>query len=227
MPFDDAREQVIRAASDAARVTSLATLPTPDLPAADWTDTTTLARTVLGDLAESARAEAQAQGYAVGWARGRRDAQAAAAAEADQRQQAHHEAEARREREHQAAVAALRDAADQVRGALTDLCGRVEEQGTDLALALTETLLARELTVLTEADVVHRVLSAAPGTTTAVVRLHPSVAGSVDAKELVDAGLVIVPDAGLDRVDAVVECDGALTDLRIAAAMDRLREALR
>jgi flagellar assembly protein FliH len=227
MPFDDAREQVIRAASDAARVTRLATLPTPDLPAADWTDTTTLARTVLGDLAESARAEAQAQGYAVGWARGRRDAQAAAAAEADQAEQARREAEARREHEHRAAVAALRDAADQVRGAVAELRARVEEQGTDLALALTETLLARELSVLTEADVVQRVLAVASGGTTATVRLHPSVAGSVDAKELLDAGLVVIADSGLDRADAVVEADGSITDLRIDAALDRLREALR
>lgn len=227
MPLDDAREQVIRAATDAERVTRLATLPTPDLPAADWTDTTTLARTVLGDLAESVRAEAQAEGYAVGWARGRRDALAAAAVEADRAEQARREAEARREREHQAAVAALHAAADQVRGALTELRGRVEEQGTELALALTETLLARELTVLTEADVVRRVLSATPGPTTATVRLHPAVAGSVDAKELVDAGLVVVADTTLDRADAVVECDGAVTDLRLDAAMDRLREVLR
>ena len=112
-------------------------------------------------------------------------------------------------------------------GALAELRGRDEEQGTDLALALTETLLARELTVVTEADVVQRVLAVAPGATTATVRLHPSVAGSVDAKELVDAGLVIIADAGLDRADAVVECDGALTDLRIGAAVDRLREVLR
>jgi flagellar assembly protein FliH len=202
-------------------------LPLPDLPAADWTDANELARTVLGGLAESARAEAQAQGYAVGWARGRRDAQVAATAAAEQAEHARREAEDRREREHAAAVTALRRAAGQVRGLLTELCTTIEEQGTDLAWAITETLLARELTTLTDADVVRRVLAVLPGSPTATVRLHPSVAGSVDAAELKEAGLVVVADHALDHADAVVEADGAVTDLRIADAMDRLREALR
>jgi flagellar assembly protein FliH len=227
MPFD-AREQVIRAASDAARVIHLATLPTPALPAADWTDSNALARTLLGELAERASAEAQAQGYAVGWARGRRDAQAAAAAAADRAEQERRATEALRENEHRTAVSALHEAAEQLRGTLTELRLQVEEQGTDLALALTETLLARELATLTDADVVRRVLAATPAApTTATVRLHPSVAASVEVKGLTDAGLVVVPDPTLERTDAVVECDGSVVDLRIDAAMDRLREVLR
>jgi flagellar assembly protein FliH len=225
MPIDAVREQVIRAA-DAARVPGLATLPTPDLPAADWTDATTLARTVLGDVAETARADAHAQGYAVGWAQGRRDAQSAAQVAADEADLARLEAEERREREHQAAVTALRQAAQQVRGLLTELCCSIEEQGTDLALAITETLVAREVSVLTDEDVVRRVLAVTPGPTTATVRLHPSVAGSVAAQGLADLGLTIVADMTLGRPDAVVESDGSVTDLRIGTALERLREVL-
>ena len=202
-------------------------LPLPDLPATDWTDANELARTVLGEIAESARVEAQAQGYAVGWARGRRDAQASATAAAEQAEHARREAEERREAEHRAAVTALRQAAQQVRGLLTELCTSIEEQGTDLAWAITETLVGRELTSVTDADVVRRVLAVLPGTPTATVRLHPSVAGSVDAAELKDAGVVIVADPALHHADAVVESEGAVTDLRIADAMDRLREVLR
>jgi flagellar assembly protein FliH len=202
-------------------------LPLPDLPAADWADTGELARTVLGEIAETARSEAQAQGYAVGWARGRRDGQAAATAAAEKAEHARREAESRREDEHRAAVTALRQAAQQVRGLLTELCTSIEEQGTDLAWAITETLLARELTAVGEADAVRRVLSVLPGSPTATVRLHPSVAGSVEAAELKDAGLVVVADPALDLADAVVTSDGAVTDLRIADAMDRLREVLR
>lgn len=207
----------------------------PDLPAAEWTDTNELARTVLGELAESARAQAHAQGYAVGWAHGRRDAQAAALAAAEQAEHARREAETRRDDEHRAAVTALRQAADQVRGLLTGLCTSIEEQGTELALALTETILGRELEVVTDADVVRRVLAVLPGqlpgllptAPTATVRLHPSVAGSLAAAELAAAGLAVVADGALDRADAVVDCDGTVTDLRIGTAMDRLREALR
>lgn len=226
MPFDDARDQVIRAASDAARVTGLATLPTPDLPAADWADANELARTILGELAESARTDAQAQGYAIGWARGRRDAQTAAATAAEQAEHARRDAEARRESEHQAAVSALRQAAQQVRGLLTELCTSIEEQSTDLAWAITETLIAREITTLTDADVVRRVLATAPTGPIATVRMHPSVACSVAAQELADAGLVLAADDALEHCDAVVERDGSVTDLRISAALDRLREAL-
>lgn len=200
-------------------------LPLAELPRSGWADTTELARTVLGELAESARAEAQAQGYAIGWAHGRRDAAAVAATAAAAAEESRREAEGRRESEHQAAVTALMEAAAQVRAALAELRGSLVEQGTDLARAITETLLARELSVLTDVDVVRRVLAVSPGAT-ATVRLHPAVAGSVTAADLADAGLVVVADPSLDRADAVVERDGAVTDLRIGTAMDRLREAL-
>ncbi|SFC32815.1 flagellar assembly protein FliH [Nocardioides terrae] len=200
-------------------------LPLADLPRSGWADGTELARTVLAEVAERARTEAQAQGYAIGWARGRRDAAAAAAEQAAADATATAEAEARREAEHRAAVAALASAAEQVRDALAVLQEQVAAEGTDLALALTETLLAREISTLTDADVVRRVLAASPAPA-AKVRLHPLVAGSVDAKELADAGLVVVPDPTLDTADAVVEGDGSVTDLRIGAAMERLREAL-
>ncbi|MFI2706612.1 hypothetical protein ACH5WX_03620, partial [Nocardioides sp. CER28] len=76
-------------------------LPLAELPRDGWTDTNALARTVLGEVAERARAEAHAQGYAVGWARGRRDAQEAAAVAAEQAEQERRAAEERRQGEHQ------------------------------------------------------------------------------------------------------------------------------
>jgi flagellar assembly protein FliH len=227
MPYDAAGERVIRAASDAERVTGLATLRTPALPATEWTDVNQLARTVLGEVAEEARAQAYEEGYAIGWARGRQDGRTAAATAAEQAEQQRQQSEARREAEHQAAITALRQAAQQVRGLLTELCTSIEEQGTELAWALTETLLGREISVVTDGDVVRRVLAVLPGSPTATVRLHPQVAGSVDAKELLDVGVVIVPDTALAPADAVVEAEGSVTDLRIGSAMERLREVLR
>lgn len=226
MPFADSGSHVLRAGSDAARAAGVTALPTPDLPADDWTDTNQLARTVLGEVAETARAQAQAQGYAIGWAQGRRDAQAAAAATADQVAQEARAAEARRDEEHRAAVVALRQAADQVRALLGGLCSAIEEQGTEVALALTEAILGRELSDSTDADVVRRALQLMPPAPTATVRLHPAVAASPAVKELTDAGLTITADPALQRDDVLVEADGAVTDLRISTALDRVREAL-
>jgi flagellar assembly protein FliH len=226
MPFADSGQHVLRAGSDAARAAGVTALPTPDLPADEWADTNELARTVLGELAETARAQAQAQGYAVGWAQGRRDARMAAADATRRAEQAAREAELRREAEHRAAVTALHRAADELRGAVEEACGTVALQGTDLALALTETLLGHELSTATDADVVRRTLRLMPAPTTATVRLHPDVAASAAVQQLSDAGLTVVADPSLQRDDALVEVDGSVTDLRISTAMERLRQAL-
>jgi flagellar assembly protein FliH len=226
MPFADSGYRVLRAGSDAALAAGVTELPRPDLPAHDWADTNELARTMLGEVAETARAEAQAQGYAVGWAQGRRDARMAAADATRRAEQAAREAELRREAEHRAAVTALHRAADELRGAVEEACGTVALQGTDLALALTETLLGHELSTATDADVVRRTLRLMPAPTTATVRLHPDVAASAAVQQLSDAGLTVVADPSLQRDDALVEVDGSVTDLRISTAMERLRQAL-
>lgn len=204
---------------------SLPTLPTPELPASDWADHHELARTVLSDVAEAARQEARAQGYAVGWAQGRRDGRAAADRAAAEAEAARVETEARRDAEHEAALAALAKAADEVRGLLADLAGAIETQGTELAWALTEQLVGREVAVATAPDVVRRVLQVLPAVPTASVRLHPDVVAGA-TEELREHGLLVVADPALDRADALVECDGSITDLRISSAMERVREVL-
>lgn len=210
-------------------VTRLALAPLPAPEATERTDLahTELARTVLGELADSARATAHAQGYAVGWAQGSREARVAAAAAAAEAERGRQEAEQRREREHADAVRALRQAANQVRGLLTELCTALEEQSTDLAWALTETLVGREVSVASGADVVRRVLEVLPAAPVATVRLHPELAADPAVRDLVARGLDVVADPGMGRADALVESDGAVTDLRISAAMGRVREVLR
>ncbi|UDY24068.1 flagellar assembly protein FliH [Nocardioides sp. Kera G14] len=218
MSFD---HQVIRRGSGAP----LETLTTPDLPRGEI-EHTELARTVLGEVAEKARTEARAQGYLVGWSEGRRDAQQTADQLAREHEAARLESEARRTAEHAAAVQALATAAAEVRGLLESLAAAVESQATHLAWSLTETLVGHQLSVLEAPDVVRRVLDVLPAVPTGLVRFHPSVASEPAVRELVDAGLEILGDPRLGPADALVESNGAVTDLRISAAMERVRAVL-
>lgn len=212
---------------------SLRAMPTPELRTGEWTrhggssvlgDTVT--ESVLGGLAAEARAAATAQGYAVGWAQGRRAAAAEADRRAEERRAAEQEQERRRDGEHADALAALAAAADQVRGVLDDLAARLEEQGTDLAWAVVTELLGHELRIEGGADVVRRVLRVLPPSPVATVRLHPDVAATAAADDLVARGLTVRPDPTLGVADALVEHDDSVVDLRIDAARERIREAL-
>lgn len=214
-------------------VGTFAALPTPELRAGEWTRHgersllgDPVAESLLGEVAESVRAAARAQGYAVGWAAGRRDAAEAAQLEAAEAAEHRRAAEERREAEHRAAVEALAAAAVEVRALLDDLAAGVEKQATQLAWALTEQLVEREVTATTGPDVVRRVLHSLPRTGLATVRLHPDVAADPAVRELTERGLTVVGDPALDRADALVEADGAVVDLRIAEAMQRVREVL-
>ncbi|HJQ07390.1 MAG TPA: FliH/SctL family protein [Nocardioides sp.] len=183
--------------------------------------------TMLGGLAEQTREAAQAQGYAVGWAEGRRAAAAEALAVRDQVAAARAAEDDVRRQEHDAAVTALAQAAEQVRGLLGDLTATIEAQASELAWALTEELVGREVRSADTVDTVRRVLAVLPDGPVATVSLHPSVVGDTVAQDLVARGVRVVADASLDRADALVEADGAVADLRIADALARLREVLR
>ncbi|KAB2807267.1 hypothetical protein F9L07_27720, partial [Pimelobacter simplex] len=127
---------------------SEAALPLPELRVGTWTRLGSsnvlgdpVTESLLGGIAAEARDAARAQGYAVGWAEGRRAAAAEAAVEEARRVALHTEAETRREAEHRAALDALGGAAEQVRGLLDDLARAIEAQAVDLAWSLTTTVL--------------------------------------------------------------------------------------
>lgn len=219
---------------EAGRAHAKSDLAHPELRVANWTRLGGSA--VLGDavtesmldgLAVKAQEAARAQGYAVGWAEGRRAAAEQAAAEEATRVAHHAAAEDRREAEHRAAVDALGRAAEQVRGLLGDLAAAIEEQATDLALALTAEVLGARVASATAADVVVRVLQVLPPAPVGRVRLHPSLVASGAVQDLTERGLEVVADPSLGRADALVEApDGSVTDLRVGEAMARVREVL-
>lgn len=182
-------------------------------------------RTLAG-VAEQVRAAAQSQGYAVGWAQGRREAaaEARAAAEAEALRLAGEEE--RREAEHREAVQALVTAAQELRSTLAGATARIEQQGTDLAWALTEQLVGHELRGATSADVVRRVLDLAPSGETVRVHLHPSHLDDPALTELKEHGVRCVADPDLGRLDAIVHVDDHAYDLRLETAMTRVQEVL-
>jgi len=181
---------------------------------------------VLGELADSVRTAARSQGYAVGWAEGRRAAAAAAEVAAKELAAAAAAAEARREETQRSAVAALGRAAEEVRGLLEELATRIEAQATDLAWQLTEVIVGREVSAAATADVVRRVLRVLPAGAVARVRLHPDHADADTVADLAARGVEIVTDDTLGPADALVEAHGAVVDLRIEEALARVREVL-
>ena len=223
--------RVVRGSS-ASSATGLAT---PELRAGEWTRLGVAS--VLGDavteqtlatLAESTRAAARSQGYSVGWAQGRREADETARLAADQTAQRNAAAEARREAEHRAALTALELAAARLDETLTELSARVDAQASELAFELTRELVGRELALAEDpgADTVRRVIAVLPGRMDVRVRLNPDIASAAATAELTEHGVVVVPDPTLAPSDAMVESEGAVLDLRVETAIARLREVL-
>jgi flagellar assembly protein FliH len=206
-------------------------LPTPDLRTGTWTRLGEgavvgdhLTELALGRIAERARAAAEAQGYAVGWSTGSRDAAERAVLDRAAHERAALETETRRAAEHAAAMAALRAAVEELHAESSALRARLEAQATELALAVTEAVLGAGAAASVPADVVARVLEVLPVGPAVRLRVHPTVArtASADLPESVD----VVADPSLGTADALVELADHVVDLRVDEAYRRVREAL-
>ncbi|MDT0200801.1 FliH/SctL family protein [Nocardioides sp. AE5] len=213
--------------------TAVTVLPAPDLRQGTWTRLGTgaavgdpVTERTLDALAATTRDAARAQGYAVGWAEGRRRAEEQARTEAAEVARQHAADRARQASEHEAAVAALHAAAAQLHEQAALVTARIEEQGTELAWALTRELVGAELRIAPASDVVRRVLAVLPDEPMVRVRLHPGEAAALPARDLADRGVAVDADATLAPGDAVVECADRVIDLRISAAMERVAAAL-
>ena len=177
---------------------------------------------LLDRLTGTARASARAQGYAVGWSEGRRDAEAAVLQELESSRRAAAAREEERSARHAAAVAALDAAAQQLREQVEATCARVDDQASYLALELVRELVGA--VTPDPAHVVGRVLGLLPDRPVVSVRLHPDVAAA--AGDLRDRGVTVVGDPAMERADAVVQGDDHAVDLRVGEALARLQEVL-
>lgn len=217
-------------ASAAAQTRGPHALSLPELRDGQWTRLGThsvlgdrATEGLLGDLAESTRRAAKAQGYAVGWAEGRRAAEESARVAATVAGEQLDADRRRHEVEHQEALQALQTLAVELRAATAEACSTVDGQAALLALELT-----RELVGGTAAEsgsrAVERVRGLMPEHPLIRARLHPDVAAT--AESLTDAGVQVIADPALGRADAVAETEVGVWDLRIDTALERLREAL-
>lgn len=184
----------------------------------------------LANLADTVRAAAQAQGYATGWAEGRRKAEAEARVAAAEAAAAATAAEQRRETEHRAAVAAWELAAQRLHDAVDQARSSILERGTELAFEVVRELLGQELHDEAAAAVtaISRALAAVSGTEGVVaVHLPPAAVDAPAARSLRELGLRLVADSTLGPADAIVEAADHVVDLRVSSALGRVGEVLR
>lgn len=182
----------------------------------------------LADLAARAEQAGRAQGYAAGWAEGRRRAGESLDDAVAERVRVVDEDHARRVLDLQAATTALATAVDRAGEALTDTQEAVAAQAVEMALQIAAAVLQREVLTATDpgADALVRALVSVPPAVPVTVRLHPADRAQLDLAVLDGRPAVVVADATLQRGDAVVETETQVVDARLSAALDRVREVL-
>lgn len=188
-------------------------------------------RAALDALSTTARAAAQAEGYARGWAEGRRSADAAAALEAEAVAAAIAATES-------AAAASLASALSALSLAAASLEARAVVPASELSAAvvagafeLAQALLGRELALAADPglDAIRRALVLLPENRPVTARLNPDDA-SVTRSGLSTAALgrdvLIVADPAVEPGGAIVECDSSRVDAQLGPALERVREVL-
>jgi flagellar assembly protein FliH len=185
------------------------------------------------DLYEKLRAEAQAAGYATGWAQGRREAEVAAQATRDQVAAETRQAAAVQATRVQQALGAVVGAASQLEQRMVPTCADLEDLIVNTAYALAEAVIGRELATAVEPgrDAIARALALAPADRPVTVRLHPNdyatvTDGQPATVQLNGRDVNLVADYSLLPGDAVAECDATTVDARIQPALNRVREVL-
>ncbi len=214
--------------------TALATADT-ELRAGTWTrlgaanvlgDTATEA--TLGALADRSRAAGMAQGYAAGWAEGRRRAQD----EADRASAVRAAADTEATRTLRAGQQSLLDAAaatvEQCQAELAVRAELLGAEATELALRIAEAVLGRELATMTDAgaEAIRRAVAEVPATAAATVRLHPEDKAALDPTTIEGRPLTVLADAGVPRGGALLDTEISSVDATLEAALDRVRAAL-
>jgi flagellar assembly protein FliH len=182
-----------------------------------------LATPVTGEIAERARV----QGHAAGYAAGRREAAAVLERErAAQRSQADHLLATEIVRLRNAA-AALEAAAATLTAQTVAAHAATDEAMLAAAVDIAELVLGRELLDRPASAIaaVRRALAVAGETPALIVRLHPEDVPAAAALADEHPGLRFVADPALDRGDAVADLPDGRVDARIGAALDRVRAA--
>jgi flagellar assembly protein FliH len=211
------------------------TRPSADLRQGHWTRLGS--RGVLGDavteatlasLADQARDAARAQGYAAGWAQGRRAALEGAAAAESERAARHCAELAALAAEQRTAAAALAAAIDSCNARVQTTCEELAAHAVRLGLAVAEAILMREVSVSADpgADALRRAMTQVPAAVPVTVRLHPEDRSQLDVSMLEGREVSFVDDPSMQRGGAVVETEHGVVDATVDAALARVREVL-
>lgn len=215
--------------------TATPTTNVTELRAGTWTRLG--ASTVLGDsateatlgaLADRTRAAGMAQGYAAGWAEGRRRAQDEADHAAAARTAADLEATQELQARHQALVVAVDGIIESCNAQLALRAEQIGAEATELGLRIAEAILGRELAVMTDpgAEAIARAVAEVPATAAATVRLHPEDKAALDVTSFEGRPLTVMADAGVPRGGALLETDITAVDATLATALDQVRAVL-
>jgi flagellar assembly protein FliH len=185
----------------------------------------------VDELAVTVRQAAVAEGYAVGWAQGRRAAAARAEQDAAEAAREHQEAARRAEIALAGALRALAAAADDLERRVAPVLADVTDAVLDAAVTLAEALLGRELSLTTTpaGDAVRRALAMAPADRPVTVHLHPDDLDPVAAalqRDPVPREVHLVADPDVEQHGAVVSCDATIIDAQLRPALDRVRQVL-
>lgn len=181
----------------------------------------------LSSLVDAAGSAARAQGYAMGWAEGRRAALARAEDDRAARARAQDAEPARAVAEVAGIADALVRAADRLHAEARAHLDTLADAAVDLALQLAEAVLDREVRVADDPgrDALRRALAALPEPGPVTVRLHPDDLAALGTGALEDR-VSVRPDPTLARGDAVAETDTGSVDATVAGALARAREVL-
>ncbi|MDX6301868.1 MAG: flagellar assembly protein FliH [Nocardioidaceae bacterium] len=182
----------------------------------------------LRGLAEQSWEAARAQGYAVGWAEGRRGSLARSAELQREQSRVFDEQGRRALAAQQSAADALAVAAEQFAVVARTVQEELRDQAVDLALQIAAAVLGREVIAAADpgADALRRAVTAVAVDVPLAVRLHPDDLAALDRSVVAGRSVTWTADPSLSRGDAVVETPSGTVDAGIAGALARVREVL-
>ncbi|THG29673.1 FliH/SctL family protein [Naasia lichenicola] len=178
----------------------------------------------LGEIAERARV----QGHAAGYAAGRREATARIAAESAALHGEHDRILAAEIASVRGAIAALQHAGEQLAAHSATAIEVADTAVLAAAVELAEMIIGRELLDHegSALDAVRRALAGAHDRPVRAVRMHPQDLELVADQVAADSDIRLVADPFLDRGDAIADVIDGIVDARISTAIDRARAVL-
>jgi flagellar assembly protein FliH len=205
-----------------------------ELESVEWMRPFEVTSGVPDRLVESAREDARATGYAVGWAQGMRDAYARMAEEAAQIRDRATELEDHRVAEVARGLRALDRAAADLEKRTIPSIEHLEDTVIDMAVAIAQAVLGHELRRRSDRVIIQamaRILALVPSNEPVTLRLAPEDHAALAVHEAIETlsstrtiNIVAAPE--LAPGDVVATCAATEIDARVEPALERIRELL-